>query len=213
MHKNDPGKSGNFSGGSLPLTPKGGGARILGKRFQDLVLRSINSWLRLRIIVNFTDSAGNVVDTQYADIQQTANGSTITLPPVPLLGGSGSGSTTLQWLRVKDDLGSCLLCHSWDGTTEGATPIYVAKPYKLRITIAGENIENVAWAYTYTQLTGSGGIHYWQRNVTGGASLTQLITPDYLLNDEIMAQPIPSVTLDGHVCTLEDMSVRAWAAS
>jgi hypothetical protein len=203
----------NLNGSSVSYTKKGLGARILGTFVQNTFIARLNSWTMLTLWVPFTDSAGNVVDTKKAEILQTPGGSTITLPPIPLQGGGsgGGGGTSLQWLHVKQDLGSSLQCVSWDGTTEGTTAIYVAKRPEMRINIGSQTIRGTVYNYSYASAAGSGGINFWTRTTTGGASTTEIATPDYLANQEIYAIGIPSITLDGHACVLMDTSGREWA--
>jgi hypothetical protein len=63
-------------------------------------------------------------------------------------GSKGSGASVQQFkLRfVEDDY---LVCREWDGTTIGATDVYVLKPYKLRNSITSATVYGEAHAYTY----------------------------------------------------------------
>ena len=55
-----------------------------------------------------------------------------------------------QQFLVKDDLGSCLKCRSWDGKNEGGSDVFVAKPISLRKANVGDIQNGVTYAYTYS---------------------------------------------------------------
>lgn len=55
-----------------------------------------------------------------------------------------------QQFLVKDDLGSCLKCRSWDGKNEGGSDVFVAKPISLRQANVGDIQNGVTYAYTYS---------------------------------------------------------------
>ena len=159
--------------------------------------------------------------------------------------GDKSGSVWAQIggcraFLVKDDLGSCLKCFSWDGTNEGSL-VYVAKKESIRIVNQGDNQSGVAYTYTYAQgdadaaslsgdvvaaLTGGVGdgsgspntiahdvssMHYWTRTVAGGPGEVDVITPPFLFNCIIKAVAITPETLDGHVCSFQETTGREWA--
>ena len=44
----------------------------------------------------------------------------------------GGAAMAFEQLRVIEEFNDYLRCHSWDGSVEGTTDIYVAKPYMLR---------------------------------------------------------------------------------
>lgn len=122
------------------------------------------------------------------------------------------------WLHVKNDLGSSLQCVSWDGTNEGATPIYVAKPQELRCgtgAVLSNTILGVVYNYLYNAQADFNGMTLYTRVVSGGATETDYIIPTYVAGQEILAATIPSIVLDWHSCSLIDLNVagRAWAAA
>jgi hypothetical protein len=102
-----------------------------------------------------------------------------------------------------------LVCHTWNGTTEGTTEIRVAKPTKLR-QVASEDIDGWVVNYVY------GGIG---RTATFEDATTeaQAIVPCYLVGDVIWTMEVddsfvtsgsPATTI-----TILDINVdgRAWA--
>ena len=129
-----------------------------------------------------------------------------------------SGGGGAQRLRVKDNLGACLVCRSWDGATEGSADIHVALAPELQCTIAGYVENGVAYTCTYTLPADSdaSGMHFAVRTVTGsdGSSETDDIDSPYLLNTEIYAVPMASQTLNMQTCAVMDLNVagRCWAS-
>ena len=62
------------------------------------------------------------------------------------IGGGGGG---VGLYLVKEVYSDYYLCHSWDGTTEGTEPVYVAKPWELRHSLTSETVEGDLIDYTY----------------------------------------------------------------
>ena len=62
------------------------------------------------------------------------------------IGGGGGGK---QRMRVKNGYSDYLECRTWDGTTEGTTPIYVALQPHLRSSLSGETINGNPITFTY----------------------------------------------------------------
>jgi hypothetical protein len=66
----------------------------------------------------------------------------------------GSGVVTvatsgqLQMYRLKSVQGDYITCRTWDGTTEGGSDVYLAKPHKLRNSITSQTIDGVTVDYT-----------------------------------------------------------------
>ncbi len=76
----------DYDQGMLPVTPKGGGVRILAKWFQDLVINAVNAARVTKVIVPQTDGT-NHLPPLYADIKRTALGGTIITLPANDAGG------------------------------------------------------------------------------------------------------------------------------
>jgi hypothetical protein len=90
--------NGNQNGAPLPLTPKNGGVRILGKRFQDWVINKINGNDIIKVVCPQTDGT-NILPPKFADIKSTPLGKIITLPPAGATLGSGATAGTLwPWM-------------------------------------------------------------------------------------------------------------------
>lgn len=103
----------------------------------------------------------------------------------PIASSGGGGSEPLQ-VRFKSHYGDLLICRSWSGTKEGASDIYVAKPYLLRRTpfdgTAGRNSVTYVYSDDSTRVA-----------TKGGVSVTELIMPYYVENDLIYVLPFRGV--------------------
>jgi hypothetical protein len=176
----------------------------IGKLWREKICTILTCLLKPRLIVPI-DNGNGIPVPQDAIITMGRNGWTAMFPALAAAGAISGGGGGSNWLRVKDDQGASLLCHSWDGTTEGSAAIYVAKPQDLRNTIATENIRGTVFTYSYTLSAGANGMHFLTRTATGGSvNTTDYITKDYLTNDEIWAETCAAITLDGHACSLID---------
>ncbi len=188
------------------------GAPLLGAKYRNTIIALTNALSNISVIASRGDGSSIA-----SDIQLTELGLVITLP-TGYGGSGGSGGATLSWFHFKDDLGSCLKCVTWDGTTEGGTSIYIAKNTKLRKALTSEIKQGVTYSYTYA--IGSAdthGNHYLVRTISGsdGSAEVDDIDPPFLFNDEIWGMQLTTaITLDGQSCTYLDMtnSSRAWAS-
>jgi hypothetical protein len=181
--------------------------KFLGSKYRNHIIRVVNAIANLRVLIQKPDGT-----TAEADVKMTEMGTVVTFPK-DALGSSGGASVTRY--RVKEDLGACLKCVSWNGTTEGTSYIYVAKPFTLQNLRTSAIKQTITYTLTYSTDTEGSGYKYWVRTVSGsdGSLETQDITPPYLLNDEIRAASIPAETLDSQSCAAVDLNNdgRAWA--
>lgn len=91
--------------------------------------------------------SNRIQSTSGARINRTARGFSI----IPESGGGTAVSVRMLKLhQVESDY---LVCHSWDGETEGETPIYVAKQYKHRNSLESEDVYGDTHSYTYAEDT------------------------------------------------------------
>lgn len=135
--------------------------------------------------------------------------------------GSGGGGAPVTRYRVQSVHDKVLVCHTWDGTTEGTDDVYVAKPPKLRHTITTATVDGTVLTYSYSTVASN---LDKQRDATNGTiTESQFVTPRWLLDDEIYGIEIPQaiahpVTAGSVVSTLEtsvidlNLDARAWAA-
>ena len=96
---NEP-KDGNQQLGMLPLTPKNGGVRILGKRFQDYVLNFINACRVTRVVIPINDGTTSS-GVKYADVKSTALGGTVITFPAGLIGVGGSSGASIGGVNAQ----------------------------------------------------------------------------------------------------------------
>lgn len=210
-------RDGNKQIDRLPLTPKNGGARILGKKFQDAVLSFINACRLTKFTIQLKDGStvGRVIQ---ADIKSTALGGTQVTIPLEI-SAAGSGSASVQQFKIVSDGGDYWNCKTWDGTTLGSDTVKVAKPYKLRAgtgKIASEVIRGVTYTYTYTAVTVGAVTGYYTRAVSGsdGSSETNYTIPDPIANDIIYGITFSTTTPSTlSAVTWLDINAdgRAWA--
>lgn len=120
---------------------------------------------------------------------------------------TGGGFTATPYKIVSFDA-DFINCHSWDGTTEGTTIVKVAKPTKLRSSIATETIDGQAVAYSLYD-----NVNQTRVATAGTNTETQVIVPRYLVGDVIYAMSVKTFTTDTTVKAM-DMNIdgRAWAS-
>jgi hypothetical protein len=109
-------------------------------------------------------------------VRETAQGTTLDIE-------KGAGGSKIQTFKYKSMQGDYLVCRSWDGTTEGASDVYVGKATKLRHSITSETIDGTAYAYSAYSLTAQTRVS----TPAGGAAENQIVVPRYLANDIIYA--------------------------
>jgi hypothetical protein len=144
-------------------------------------------------------------------LQQTTSGRVLTIDKQA--GGTGVEIVRLLVKEIKDDY---LVCHSWDGTTEGTDPVYVAKNPKLRNSVTEETLDGVDYEYTYTTTGTQAFVERVSVKTTDNSSETQRVVPRFILDDEIFAIDAQTSiqTEAAEDITLIDLNLdaRAWAA-
>lgn len=106
-------------------------------------------------------------------------------PSKPAPSAPGEATVTVYRFRVKSVQGDYMTCRTWDGTTEGGSDIYVAKPPKLRHSVTSESIEGTTVSYTYGSR--SNNEDGYRTATAGGVDITEIVMPVYIDNDEIFA--------------------------
>lgn len=190
------------------------GATLLSKLYRTAIIEAVNAIRYMRIMFRFTDGVGGGYQ-QEGTIKWSPMGLVVISPEIPLP-GSGSSASSVSRYRYKDDLGSCLKCRTWDGTTEGGTDVYIAKKPEIRDTVSSVIQNGTTYDLTYSLGTAdTNGNHYVSRTVkvSGSTVETDYIDPPFLYNDDIYAITIPPITLNSQSCALMDISPRAWAES
>jgi hypothetical protein len=128
---------------------------------------------------------------------------------------SGGGGFSLFRFKEESPIGY-MRGRSWDGTTEGTTDVYIAKPMKLREP-ASETIDGETYNYSYS--TNGDGNRIRQAVLASDSSdwtEFHIVTPRYSLNDIIVTAPLPAGYFAGFIgppeITLMDVNVdgRAW---
>lgn len=137
----------------------------------------------------------------------TPNG--LTLAPGEAGGPAGAWGVDRARFRVKSIENDYLVCRTYDGTTEGADDINVAKPWDLRRTpFHGVAVNGITCTYSSAIA----------RSATNGTTTeSQVITPPYFVNCEIWAFVASGggtgVTVSSEQLVWQDVNVsgRAWA--
>ena len=132
-----------------------------------------------------------------------AGGITLELQNIP---GGGSSLSIQGPYHIKAGYTDYLGCVSWNGTTEGTTTVYIAKPWKLRMSLVAESKYGVHYSYTYSA---GPDINNPQRTETwpGGNAENELVTPPWVVSpttpdgtgDQIYAVSCPLICSAGLV--------------
>lgn len=140
-----------------------------------------------------------------ADGVQTPEGQACA-PPARSRFVRGAKSVRPVWVRFKSQGNDYIVCRSWNGSDEGDTDIYIAKPWKLRHTASHyEIIDSLTTDNAYTVTVTVGESEYqWK------------LTESYEVDDELyyVAVAGTGVTVSGvGELTKIDMNVdgRAWS--
>ena len=136
-------------------------------------------------------------------VERTNSGTFLKITP-----GAGRGTTGTTY-RVKSANGDYLVCRTWDGTTEGASDVKVAKPFDAR-QIAGETLGGVDFTYSgYT----AAALNSERVAAFSGGPETQQVTPLWKVDGLIHVAAInfSGVTADGADLKLIEVSSRCWA--
>ena len=126
-----------------------------------------------------------ICESQTVKVEQTSRGQMLTA----VIGSGVGGSSVKQFklVSVQDDY---LTCHDWDGTTEGAEDILIAKVFEnrktgwhgLTVTYTLETpLGGGTRAITYTQITPT-----YRTAVYGGITEHQAIRPFYVPGKSII---------------------------
>ena len=103
--------------------------------------------------------------------------------------GSGGGGGASGPYRVKSVAGDYLVCRTWDGTTEGASDVFIAKEWKHRNSLTAETIMGQAHTYGYaTDASDPSGMNVIRNDsVVGGATTAERLLPPWVQDEEVMA--------------------------
>jgi hypothetical protein len=108
--------------------------------------------------------------------------------------GSGGGGSVSGPYRIKSVRGDYVVCRTWDGSSEGSTDIYIAKPWKLRCSRTQETVGGVTSTFTYS---GSGLGNCTRTKTTGADSEDEYVSPQwaYGASDCDLVWAVSAVTL------------------
>ncbi len=167
-------------------------------------------WRKINQLIDYMREI-SVVNGRDVRVSRTMNGTL-------LLGSAtvqGSGST-LKHYRVKSIEGDFMTCREYDGTTEGATDIYIARDPELRRSrFEGQSIaynsdgDSFTATYTYSSNTK-------RVKTVSGVAETQVIVPYYKTDFTVIlaaeSENKSGVTdPDENDIYLVEVTQRAWA--
>lgn len=123
-------------------------------------------------------------DVPGARVSRTTRGFRV----VPEVQGNSAGKPAE--FKVKEVFDDYLRCHTWNGTTEGAFDVFVAKPPRIRCSITQEYKYGTRHTYTYT--AGPDAPNKLRLDSDGSSTETQRIVPVWIIDEIIYA--VPAVT-------------------
>ena len=125
----------------------------------------------------------------------------------------GAGGVSVSRYRFKSMSADYMICHTWNGTTEGTEDVKIAKSSKLRFSITDETVDGLAITYSSYSTSAQTRIA-----TATGITETQIIVPRFLVDDIIFVvttstgvfKDVPPVEI-----TLLDLNIdgRAWSAT
>jgi hypothetical protein len=111
-------------------------------------------------------------------------------------GGDAGSSIGTERFRLKSVQANYLTCRPWDGATELAIDVLIAKPYQLREALPSPRTE-AGTAYTLTYTTGIDSNNRKRIKTAGSLAETQLVAPVWVVNDEIYSIESDTGVVDG----------------
>lgn len=127
-------------------------------------------------------------------------------------GSAGDSSSGTERFRLKSVQANYLTCRPWDGATELAIDVLIAKPYMLRESLPSPRTEG-GTAYTLTYTAGIDSNNRKRLKTTGGITETQLVAPVWVVNDEIYSIEADTGVVDGSgkpITRLMGFEARQW---
>lgn len=124
--------------------------------------------------------------------------------------GKGGGSGRIACYRVKSVAANHLVCHTWDGTTEGAENINVAKPHSARQPVS-ESLGGTTYNYTYA--AGPDAPNSIRTSSDGSTTESQIVTPLWTVDGliQVAETNFSGVAVSSLDLKLIELSARCWA--
>lgn len=121
--------------------------------------------------------SAQVTQCQGGLVKKTTRGTSVIPQPQTVNRG---GATPAAMYKLVDVRGDYFVCHSWDGTTEGSDPIYVAKEWKHRNSLLTEDYYGETHTYSYAPdgLDGSG-LNVIRSDTDLGGTEQQIVIPPW----------------------------------
>lgn len=188
------------------FTAGGDGPQITSAKAMNRIVDTLNALSNLSVIRN--DKNAFTLTDSNAVLEIAGN------PASDVTGTSGAAAARM--FKLVSVQGDYLTCHTWDGTTEGSTAIFIAKDPKLRESLGSESIFGVTHMYSYS--AGPDGNNDLRKDNDGTRYQFELVTPPWLAaggtKDIIYAIPALTGVLDGGgnpIFLLNVSPFRTWA--
>lgn len=123
-----------------------------------------------------------------------------------------SGVQEFKFVSAEDDY---IVCHTWDGTTEGTDPINIAKQPELRCSLTSETILGTLHSYTYSADPGGDPDNPIRHDDDGVSPEDQRVVPPWAPGQVIYAISAETGVNDlssNPIGLLEMSNSREWAA-
>jgi hypothetical protein len=158
-----------------------------------------------RAIVN-----ARVVQDEEWGIDLSDSGLVLRVGNPPVSGANGVGGSQSAF-RIKSVQGDYVTARLWDGSSDGATDIALAKEYSLRNSLAGESIYGVTHTYSYA--AGPDSNNVYRTNSDGTNSQAEVVTPPWRVNEIVYASPCNTLLVDGGGAAITWLMTRTgvWA--
>lgn len=134
-----------------------------------------------------------------------------TITNITNIAGDTTAAAQVQMYHLKSVEDDYLVCRTWNGVTEGATDVRVAKQYKHRLSLTSETVLGVVHNYTYYEHPDE---PYPKNNairkVTDGTIMEyQMIIPPWCVDDIIFGITCANTGVTG-VTRLDISDSRIW---
>jgi hypothetical protein len=192
----------NFTGRRIPrFNPGPAGPQISSARDMNVIVDALNSLLNLQI------KRGEIDDVMISDSNALIQVAQFT----PSSGGSGGASVSM--FKLQSVQGDYITSHTWDGSTEGGTDIYIAKDPKHRESLTSESIFGTTHDYTYS--AGPDSLNRYRTDDDGTRTQKELLTPPWVGGEIVYAVSATTGVLVGgeDVGRLLISPARQWAKS
>lgn len=168
-----------------------GGPQITSASAMNRLVDALNSLLNLSIVRG---------DRDRVDITDANTVLQIAGNPTSDVTGTGGTGTSVTMFHLKSVQGDYITCRTWNGSTDGATDVYLAKEYKLRESLTGETTpDGHAHTYSYGSGPDANNDQRADKDTVTGYVENQQVTPPWIVDEIVYGiQAFTGVTVGGN---------------